>query len=145
MALRDVLRKVLMVPVAVTFGRHGGLGPELVVNGGFDADTDWAKGTGWTIAADVATHAFGVSSTIDQSRPLNERSRYTVTFTVSGRTTGSVAPRFGGGSAVVGTSRAADGTYTETLVADAGNNLITLSASTTFDGSIDNVSVREQY
>ena len=32
-----------------------GYGPELVVNGGFDSDSDWTKGTGWSIADGVAT------------------------------------------------------------------------------------------
>lgn len=33
------------------------IGEELVTNGTFDTDTDWTKGTGWTISGGVATHA----------------------------------------------------------------------------------------
>ena len=46
---------------AITHARAGnatmtdGYGPELVVNGGFDSDSDWTKGTGWSIADGVAT------------------------------------------------------------------------------------------
>lgn len=32
-----------------------GLGPELVINGGFDTDTNWPKVGNWSIAAGVAT------------------------------------------------------------------------------------------
>ena len=46
---------------AITHARAGnatmtdGYGLELVVNGGFDSDSDWTKGTGWSIADGVAT------------------------------------------------------------------------------------------
>ena len=30
------------------------LGSELVTNGGFDTDSDWIKGTGWTISGGTA-------------------------------------------------------------------------------------------
>jgi len=38
----------------------------LVTNGGFDTDTDWTKGTGWTIGSGVATHAAGSQSGLYQ-------------------------------------------------------------------------------
>jgi len=34
--------------------RHVGYGPELVTNGTFDTDSDWTKGTGWTISGGAA-------------------------------------------------------------------------------------------
>jgi hypothetical protein len=33
------------------------IGPELIVNGGFDTDTDWTKDAGWTISGGVASVA----------------------------------------------------------------------------------------
>jgi hypothetical protein len=34
----------------------------LVTNGTFDTDTNWTKGTGWTIAAGVASKSTGTAS-----------------------------------------------------------------------------------
>ena len=46
---------------------EGWLGDSLVVNGGFDADSDWAKGAGWTISGGTANIAVGAQSNISQS------------------------------------------------------------------------------
>ena len=43
------------------------LGAELFVNGAFAADTNWTKGTGWTIGSGAATHASGTASNISQN------------------------------------------------------------------------------
>ena len=42
------------------------VGDNLVVNGGFDADTDWIKGTGWTIGSGVASKAVSAGGSITQ-------------------------------------------------------------------------------
>jgi len=39
----------------------------LLTNPGFAADTDWTKGTGWTIGSGQATHAAGTSSILQQA------------------------------------------------------------------------------
>ncbi len=106
----------------------------------FDSDDGtWTLPYNWVIANGVATHNANGSSTIDTAYSFTEGESYTVTFTLSDRTSGRVKPRFGGGSAVSGTDRDADGTYTETIVAGAGNTLLTFQASVTFRGSVDNV------
>lgn len=43
------------------------LGAEVIVNGTFAADTNWNKGTGWTIGSGVAAHASGTASNLTQS------------------------------------------------------------------------------
>lgn len=124
------------------FGRMGEVpktGPELVVNGGFDADTDWTKGTGWTIAAGVASFtATGSASNLSQNIGLVADTVYNVTVTVT-VSAGVVAVYAGisGGTFAISTS----GTYTRQLQA-AGNGLLYFQAGTTFTGTIDNVSVR---
>lgn len=40
---------------------------ELIANGGMDADSDWGKGTGWGIAAGVATHSGATSGNLTQA------------------------------------------------------------------------------
>ena len=42
------------------------LGEELVVNGAFDTDSDWSKGTGWTIANGRATSDASANSYLNQ-------------------------------------------------------------------------------
>jgi hypothetical protein len=118
------------------------LSAEMVRNGGFDADGTWKKGTGWAIAGGVATKTAGVSDTISQPASLIPGQSYTLVFTVSGYSAGGANIRFQGGASVIGTTRSANGTYTQTLVAGPGNNVIAILGNATFAGSIDNVSVK---
>lgn len=116
-----------------------GLGGDLITNGTFAADSDWVKGTGWTIAAGVATHAAGTASNLAQlSIGLDPGTYYRVTFDVTGRTAGSVTPALGG---IPGTAITADATgITEQFLNAAGLNF-EFVASSDFDGSVDNVTV----
>jgi len=43
------------------FSYQDALGSELVLNGGFDTDSNWSKGSGWYIADGTATHTGGAS------------------------------------------------------------------------------------
>ena len=117
---------------------------ELFVDGTFDTacGTVWTCGAGWTISGGTATHT-STSSTLDQSATLIEGEDYEIKFTVSGRSTGTITPRFGGGTAALGTAISADGTYSETLTAVARNTLAGFQSSVTFNGSLDNVSLRK--
>jgi len=49
-------------------GAFTGLGAEELTNGSFDADTDWTKGSGWTISGGRAIHT-GAGSYINQGTP----------------------------------------------------------------------------
>ena len=128
--------------------KRGGLEPrdvaDRVTNGTFDADTDWVKGVGWTIAGNVATHAGGVGSNLDQviasqaSGGLELGVDYNTSFDVDNRTAGSVRIYVGGSSA--GTLRSGNTTYTQRLIC-SGNTTIFISCTATFDGDIDNVIV----
>ncbi len=130
-------------PVVRTVGGVG-YGPEKILNGGFASDTVWTKGLGWTIALGVASRAADPSSAgLSQPIAFAAGSRYIVTYTVIGYLSGLFVAQFTGGSARSGTSRTADGTYTETLLANTGNNSFRIFAGSLAVGSIDNVSVRE--
>lgn len=117
-------------------------GATLVANGGFAADTDWTKGTGWTIAVGVATKAAGTASDLYQAAALVTGATYLIDFTVSGYSAGTVRASLVGGTTVNGTARSANGTFSEDLVAVAGNTEIHLVADSAFAGNIDNVVVR---
>lgn len=113
----------------------------LVENGTFASDTDWTKGAGWTIAAGVATGAIAstaLSHTLDKTgAPVEAGRAYRLTYTVSSRSAGSVQPSIG---STTGTSRSADGTYAETIIAGSSNALISFTG-TGYTGNIDNVTL----
>ena len=120
----------------------------MVTNGGFDADTGWTKGTGWTISGGKANFD-GSSTAFLQQDPSSNGivvgNAYEVTFTVSGYVSGAVRSSLGGyshGSAV----RSANGTYTEiiTVTESGANDSFYLHASSVpGEFSIDNFTVTE--
>lgn len=120
------------------------LGPELLLNGGFDTDTVWTKGTGWSITGGIGARAFNVASgSISQPVAFIAGRNYLVTWTLQGFVSGIFAPRFSGGTVRTGTVRSANGTYTEILLANTGNVTFEVIAGGGAEGNIDNVSVRE--
>ena len=117
--------------------RAGALGADVVVNGDFDTDSDWIKGTGWTISGGTATHGTGSGSSLSQSSILTSGQSYHVTFDVIGRTAGSLQAKLGSTTLL---TVDADGSYVIDSPAD-NINLIFFAVSA-FDGSIDNVVVK---
>lgn len=115
-------------------------GADVVTNGSFDTDTDWTKGTGWTIADGKSTKAAGTASDIEQANSeIEVGERYYVTVRLSGVTAGTVSPYVG--NTGTGTARSTDGTYSETIVA-AGTLVQGLSADSSFAGSCEIISIR---
>ena len=117
-------------------------GSELVTNGDFATDSNWNKGTGWTISGGSAncdgtqtsqTNFFQVGIV-----PINVNYKVTFTTTVSA---GGVILAIGGSNAqpIVTSS----GTYTFTDKATSGDPNLYLSGNADFIGSIDNVSAQE--
>jgi len=111
---------------------------EYVTNGAFASDTGWTKGTGWTIAAGVATATGAISTALSQTLAITLIAgyTYTITFTTSSVSAGTVTPSIGGTS---GTARSTDATFTETIV--AGSTQILAFTGAGFTGNIDNVTV----
>lgn len=58
------------------------VGSELVVNGVFAADSDWTKGTGWTISAGVASFSGSAVADLSQVLTVVSGETYEVTFTL---------------------------------------------------------------
>ena len=111
-----------------------------VANSGFDADSDWTKGTGWAIGSGVATKTAGSAASLSQAITLTVGSVYLITWTMT-RTAGTLLPRFTGGTTVSGTAISASGTYTENLVAVTGNTTLEFYGDASFAGTVDDVSV----
>lgn len=132
---------ILGASVAIT--ATGDTTTELLSNGDFATDTVWTKGTGWTIAAGVASFtATGFSAGLSQPIAFVAGRVYTVTVTLT-RVAGSVQlMRFEGGTAVGTTTVSASGTYTQYLTAVTGNVTFVINAGSTFTGTVDNISLK---
>ena len=128
----------------------------LVTNGTFDADTDWSKGTGWTISAGGLHISDETSSSVAYNTGgaiLSPNTTYVVTFTISNSTANfGVRLRLHNSSGTSryapGTYYTADGTYTVTIPAGsftAGDALVGFYRNGSHTGglTIDNVSAFE--
>ena len=113
------------------------LGSELVINGGFDSDTSWIKGSGWTISGGVANYS-NLNGNLTQTLPLSVGTWYLTSVSkVSGL---SGEPEvFTGGSYLGSLSNG----VTKTAVGRASSTDIIIASYTWSNaGSIDNVSVK---
>lgn len=141
-AMKEVMTHQITIrhfPGLVTKDRMGS--HDLVTNGTFAADSDWTKGTGWTISGGTATHAAGSESALTQvlGTTAGAVTTYTLRYTVSGRTAGTIQPTFDGAA---GTSRSTNASFEEE-VSGTGAMTLLFTASSTFDGSLDDISVYE--
>jgi hypothetical protein len=121
------------------------LGPELVVNGGFATDTNWTKGTGWTISGGVAvaTAVAGFEAIFQNIGAVAGKTyQVAVTATV---TSGSFGVGLGNNGQNIWAAPAASGIYTAVVTTStaAGNGSVYIRGNPTVTGTIDNVSVRE--
>ena len=115
-------------------------GSDLATNGTFAADSDWVKGTGWSIAAGVASHAGGEGNAGDldaDPAPLTAATWYILTYDIASRTEGTLIAKTGG---VSGPTRSTNASFTETN--RAGSTALVFSANDAFDGDLDNVVIK---
>ena len=121
-------------------------GPELVTNGTFDTDTDWTKGTGWSIADGVAVAEGSTSDGryFEQNIGLVNGKTYSYEINISGNLTGSnyLAFRFGGTSDDFNIT-SGSGLIKGNVTASGSGNLRIRSEASSTDITIDNISVRE--
>jgi len=116
------------------------LGNDLVINGPFNTDDYWTKGTGWSITGGKAVGVPGSESDIYQSISVTQDEDYEVVVTLSDRTDGTITPKVGG---TEGLSRNKNGPYTERITCGAGAATIAFEKSSDFNGKIDDVSVKK--
>ena len=116
-------------------------GSELVTNGTFDTDSDWTKGTGWTISGGQAVATtVGSGVGITQSITVPTTGVYTVTADIT-QTASNY--RFSVGTIVGPSASTASGTISLTGTLAAGSHTVSLAGwSAGFSGTLDNVSVR---
>ena len=134
-------------PQLVQNGDFSQEGPELITNGDFATDSDWTKGTGWSISGGTAncdgTQTGNTSLTQFGAFTTLANKSIKISFTVSNYSAGSV--RFiSGNGALAGAFVSANGVVT--LYFNVGANSGTsfnIQGNADFVGSIDNVSVKE--
>ena len=129
------------------------LGSELVTNGTFDTDSDWTKGSGWTISGGKANRSgASINSYVGQDFNVIAGRNYIVKYDrtyVSGDGQTNLFSYFEGNS-----SRSTRGNYEDTTqetvtVTDyfkpehSGNLSLRVYGISDFTGSINNVSVKE--
>lgn len=111
---------------------------EMVTNGTFDTDSNWNKGTGWSISGGKAVGT-AASGNLWQDAGLTNGTTYRVTYTISNINASAIRCNLGGG---IGTPRSTNGTFTENIVSSV-NSLVTFDPSGNFTGDLDDVSVKE--
>lgn len=113
------------------------LGAELFVNGVFGVDANWTKGTGWTIAAGVASKAAGTASALTQTIAAVLHRWLKVTY--------ALTRAAGGLSTLIGNKLSVTNSASKTVISlnrvasvlEAG-----MSANATFVGTVDNASAK---
>lgn len=110
---------------------------EKVVNGGFDTDTNWVKGTGWTISGGVAI-ASNVINGVAIQQQVNYIGWVKLSLYIS-NLIGAIQINIGGAYL---TDISTTGTYTRYVYLSSVNN-IQLIGNNGLNCSIDNVSVQQ--
>jgi hypothetical protein len=119
------------------------LGDELVVNGTFDTDSDWTKGTGWTISGGKANCDGSQTSTspLYQNAGLTIGAAYKVIVTISNYSAGNIRILMGGSTFGEWVNSNGEKTF---ILVQSFDQRIYVQADANFVGSIDNVSVKEK-
>jgi hypothetical protein len=113
-----------------------------VENGGFDTDTVWDKGDGWSIEDGFAV-GVPAESTSDLTQTIViEPGEWLVEFDISNRTTGGIRSNFSGGSGsdVLGPLKSMNGHQTQNLIA-VDHTIIVIRKNAVFNGKVDNVTM----
>ncbi|APG91161.1 hypothetical protein [Sinorhizobium americanum] len=118
----------------------------LLSNPGFDSDTVWTKGTGWTISGGKAHKAAGTAAVISQAAATANGKKARIKFDVSSYSAGEIRARISTAGTVFNDSpdRTGNGTFLESITATAARDTVAFRASSTFVGSIDDVVMFEE-
>jgi hypothetical protein len=140
---------LVMIPSAVKDGKLYSIRPvpeygaEEVTNGDFATDSNWTKETGWTISGGKASYnGSAATNALYQNISAVSGTTYRVSFSVVNYVSGSFKAFLSNGSAT-GSSPliTANGDYVFDMTATG--ILLVFRNDTSFNGSIDNVSVQE--
>lgn len=134
------LARGLTRPITRPVSKSIGAPPELAANGGFADGTGWTAGDGWEIAGGVAVAASAGSLT--RAITVQPGRWYRITYEITAYTSGTVTPKFTGGTTVSGAGATGLGIKTALIQAVTGNVTLSFDASGSPSLTIDNVSVK---
>ena len=122
------------------------IGGELVQNGGFDTDSDWSKGTGWSIANGKANCDGTQTSNTDMNQSglsftANKTYKLSIDVEVIQGKISYISYIPTGIFEINNITSSGSYVFYNTLIANAGS--LRIRGSSDFIGSIDNVSVKE--
>ena len=120
----------------ISTAQRGSKHKDVVVNGGFDADSDWTKGTGWTIASSLASSdgTQAADSLLTASTDtLAVGIKYLTRIVVSARSAGSCVVKIGDQE---GTDRSAVGDFSEVITHSGAGLKPIIIADATFVGDV---------
>ena len=116
------------------------LGDDLVVNGDFATDSDWNLRNAWVISNGICSLTSPNSDYLSQSNVFTANKSYKLTFDIIVNS-GNLQPQFfDGGFQTVGTYSTSQSVEVNFLATSSGTLYFKPNS---FDGSIDNVSVKE--
>jgi len=116
----------------ITNGSFTGV-TELITNGDFATDSDWSKGTGWTISGGTANAISATGELSQTSIDFDTSKTYRIEYTISGYSgSGGVKARLKGAVWNTGTLREGNGTFTESITSTAENTIFTFVTSSSF-------------
>ena len=115
--------------------------PNQVVNGNFATDSDWSKTGGWTISDGIANcSSYAGSSILRQTNAVPLNTKFYVSLEVKNYVSGALQVKFA--PITQNLNVTGNGIYTIYTNGDNSQNQDIQIVSTTFIGSIDNVSVQ---
>ena len=133
------LNKSYLGPEVLSNGSFEEYGPDLVINGDFATDSNWAvqAGSGWTISNGKASNDGG-NGNLTQASILEVGKVYLITITISDYVSGGIQVSAGAGPRGTVT---ANGTYTFIQTAQSNSSFYLVSSA--FVGSVESVLVQE--
>jgi hypothetical protein len=116
-------------------------GSELVTNGDFATDSDWTKGTGWSISGGVAVHTGATAGYLTQANVTEAGKLYQVTLDITALASGKSVQIWdtSGGNILL----TFDGTGSVSGNFVAKSTTLHIRESASAECTIDNVSVKE--
>jgi hypothetical protein len=133
----DGLTKFHLRDMAISLTQNA---TDIVTNGAFSADTDWTKGTGWSIGGGEAScsGAQVADTLLYQLAEIKEGQMYAVTYTMDSQD--GLSNVYVGGT--LGTTRNAQtGTFTDYVIAGSTDLRIGIQGNLSFTGTIDDLSI----
>jgi len=118
------------------------ISPELLTNGDFSSGAGWTTGTGWTIAGGIATFTPGAVGEISQTPGVVLGMSYRFRASIT-RSAGSLSLRIGSPT-LNSSSFSATSTPRLILPALGSDGSFRLVGTSTFAGTVDNLSLRTQ-